>query len=195
VHLQARFGVSQRRACRVAGQHRSTQRRPLLVCAGEEARLRARLRRLAREHPRWGWRMAWRVLRREPAGPWSGVNHKRIRRLWREEGLRRPVRNRKRRRVAPEQAERLRAERPNQVWAIDFQFDETTNGRRVKLANIVDEHTREALAMRVGRSCTTDDLVEVLAGLVAGRGAPEHLRMDIHPEWCADGACGVRPAA
>jgi putative transposase len=89
------------------------------VCAGEEARLRARLRRIAREHPRWGWRMAWRVLRRERGGPWSGVNHKRIRRLWREEGLRRPARTRKRRRVAPEQAERLRAEHPNQVWAID----------------------------------------------------------------------------
>jgi putative transposase len=92
VQLQARFGVSQRRACRVAGQHRTTQRRPPPVCAGEEARLRARLRRIAREHPRWGWRMAWRVLRREPGGPWSGVNHKRIRRLWREEGLRCPAR-------------------------------------------------------------------------------------------------------
>jgi putative transposase len=129
--------------------------------------------------------MAWRVLRREPGGAWSGVNHKRIRRLWREEGLRRPARTRKRRRVAPEQAERLRAQRPNQVWAIDFQFDETADGRRLKLANIVDEHTREALAMRVGRTCTADDLVEVLAGLVAARGAPEHLRMDNGPELLA----------
>jgi putative transposase len=185
VHLQARFGVSQRRACRVAGQHRATQRRPLLAGADEEMRLRARLRRIAREHPRWGWRMAWRVLRREPGGPWSGVNHKRIRRLWRAEDLRRPARTRKRRRVMTEQAERLRAERPNQVWAIDFQFDETADGRRVKLANIVDEHTREALAMRVGRTCTADDLIEVLAGLVAVRGAPEHLRMDNGPELLA----------
>ena len=185
VHLQARFGVSQRRACRITGQHRTTQRRPVAVCPGEEARLRARLRRIAREHPRWGWRMAWRVLRREPGGQWSGVNHKRIRRLWREEGLRRPAGPRKRRRVAPEQAERLRAERPNQVWAIDFQFDETSDGRRLKLANIVDEHTREALAMRVARTCSADDLVEVLAGLVAGRGAPEHLRMDNGPELIA----------
>jgi len=64
--------------------------------------------------------MAWRVLRREPGGQWSGVNHKRIRRLWREEGLRRPARPRKRRRVAAGVTERLRAERPNQVWAIDF---------------------------------------------------------------------------
>ena len=103
--------------------------------------------------------MAWRVLRREPGQPWMGVNHKRIQRLWREEGLRRPVRTRKRRRVTPGTAERLHATHPNQVWAIDFQFDETADGRRLKLANIVDEHTREALAMRVGRRCSADDLV------------------------------------
>ena len=115
--------------------------------------------------------MAWRVLRREPEGPWSGVNHKRIRRSWREASLRRPVRSRKRRRVTPDQAERLRAERPNQVWAIDFQFDETSDGRRLKPANVVDEHTRQALAMRVGRTCTADDLIEVLARLAAVRGA------------------------
>jgi hypothetical protein len=138
----------------VAGQHRTTQRRPVLVCLDQETRLRARLRRLAREHPRWGWRMAWRVLGRELDGPWSGVNHQRIRRLWRGEGLGRPVRTRKRRRVAPEQAERLRAERPHQVWAIDFQFDHTTDARRLKLANIVQEHTRQALAMGVGRTGT-----------------------------------------
>jgi putative transposase len=114
-----------------------------------------------------------------------GVNHKRIRRLWREEGLRRPVQAGKRRRVTPDQTERLRAEHPNQVWAIDFQFDETADGRRLKLANIVDEHTREALAMRVGRTCTADDLIEVLAELLAVRGAPERLRMDNGPELIA----------
>jgi putative transposase len=108
-----------------------------------------------------------------------------IQRLWRGEGLRRPGRARKRRRVAPGTAERLRAERPNQVWAIDFQFDQISDGRRLKLANIVDEHTRQALAMRVGRTCTADDLVEVLAGLVAVRGAPEHLRADNGPELIA----------
>jgi putative transposase len=154
-------------------------------CPAAEARLRARLRQLARAHPRWGWRMAWRVLRREPGQPWSGVNHKRIRRLWREEGLRRPVRARKRRRITPAQPERLRAGRPNHVWAVDFQFDQTSDGRRLKLASIVDEHTREALAMRVGRTCTGDDLVEVLAELVAVRGAPQHLRADNGPELLA----------
>jgi putative transposase len=185
VHLQARFGVSQRRACRLAGQHRATQRRPRPVRLDHETQLRERLREIARRHPRWGWRMAWRVLRREPGQPWTGVNHKCIQRLWRDEGLRRPGRARKRRRVAPGTAVRLGAERPNQVWAIDFQFDQTSDGRRLKLANIVDEHTREALAMRVGRTCTADDLVEVLAGLVAVRGAPEYLRADNGPELIA----------
>jgi putative transposase len=143
--------------------------------------------------------MAWRVLRREPDGPWPGVNHKRIRRLWREEGLRRPARTRKRRRVTPDQTERLRAEHPNQVWAIDFQFDETADGRRLKILNIVDEHTREALAMHVGRRADADTVVAVLARLVGQRGAPKHLRMDNGPEliawalrdWCRVGGTGT----
>ena len=129
--------------------------------------------------------MVWRVLRREAGQPWTGINHKRVQRLWREEGLRRPVRTRKRRRVATGTAEQLRAERPNHVWAIDFEFDETVDGRRLKLANIVDEHTREALAMRVGRRCTADDLVNVLDDVVAERGAPAHLRADNGPELIA----------
>jgi putative transposase len=206
VVLRERFGVSERRACRVAGQHRATQRRPRPVRPDHEARLRKRLRELARAHPRWGWRMVWRVLRREACQPWTGINHKRVQRLWREEGLRRPVRTRKRRRVATGTAERLRAERPNHVWAIDFEFDETADGRRLKLANIVDEHTREALAMRVGRSCTADDLVNVLDDLVADRGAPAHLRADNGPEliawalreWCRlSGAqtCYIEPGS
>ena len=143
--------------------------------------------------------MAWRVLRREPDGPWSGVNHKRIRRLWREEGLRRPARTRKRRRVTPDQTERLRAEHPNQVWAIDFQFDETADGRRLKILNIVDEHTREALAMHVGRRADADTVVAVLDRLGGQRGAPKHLRMDNGPEliawalrdWCRLGGTGT----
>ena len=95
-------------------------------------------------------------------------------------------------------AELQRADRPNQVWAIDFQFDETADGRRLKLCNLVDEHTREALAMRVGRTCTADDVVAVLEGLVSRRGAPAHLRMDNGPElisWALRDYCrltGIR---
>jgi transposase InsO family protein len=129
--------------------------------------------------------MAYRLLRRDNTKAWTGVNHKRIQRLWRAEGLRRPVRTRKRRRVTAEDTERLRAERPNQLWALDFQFDETTDRRRLKSLHVVDEHTREALAMRVGRTCTSDEVVDVLIDLVAVRGAPEYLRMDNGPEMIA----------
>ena len=77
------------------------------------------------------------------------------------------------------------ATHPNHVWALDFQFDETADQRRLKLLNVVDEYTREALAMRVGRTCTADDVVATIESLVACRGAPEHLRMDNGPELVA----------
>ena len=145
--------------------------------------MRGRLREIAREHPRWGWKTAYAIVRREG---WQ-VNRKRIQRLWRQEGLKRPQFCRKRRRLGPTLTERMRASAPNQVWAIDFQFDETSDGRRLKLANIVDEFTREALAMRVGRSCDADQLVEVIEALVAQRGTPVYLRMDNGPELIAWG--------
>lgn len=125
-----------------------------------------------------GWRTArWPVT----AG---SVNRKRIQRLWREEGLPRPTRATKRRRL-PGTSQRLRAEHPNHVWAIDFQFDETEDGRRLKLTNVVDEHTREALEMRVARTATADDVVATLDKLVADHGAPKFLRMDNGPELIA----------
>jgi putative transposase len=179
--LVDRFGVSQRRACRVAGQHRSTQRLATRPRPAEEEKLRRRLREIARRHPRWGWKTAHSILRREG---WT-VNKKRTRRLWRDEGLRRPAPCKRKRTRPPGGGELLRAERPNHVWAIDFQFDETADRRRIKLLNIVDEHTREALAMRVGRTCDADQLVTVIEALVAERGAPEHLRMDNGPELVA----------
>ena len=129
--------------------------------------------------------MAYRLLRRDTTNPWTTVNHKRIQRLWRAEGLRRPVRTRKRRRTRTEDSQRLRAVHPNQVWAIDFQFDSTHDGRQLKSLHVVDEHTREALAMRVGRSCTADKVVETIDELVGLRGAPVHLRMDNGPEMIA----------
>jgi putative transposase len=180
VVLVERFGVSQRRACRVVGQHRTTQRRPRRSIPDEEAKIRRRLREIARKHTRWEWKTAHTILRREG----HTINKKRTRRLWREEGLRRPTPCKRKRRRLPG-GELLRAERPNQVWAIDFQFDETADYRRIKLCNIVDEFTREALAMRVARHCTADHLVDIIEGLVAERGAPEHLRMDNGPELIA----------
>jgi putative transposase len=139
--LQQVFGVSQRWACRLVGQHRSTQRHQPAEPDRDRA-LREQLRRLSRAHPRWGYRRAHAVLREQG---WT-VNRKAIQRLWREEGLRVPIQRRKRQRLGMStcSAERLAAEQPDHVWALDYQFDQTEDGRRLKLLNIVDEHTREA---------------------------------------------------
>jgi putative transposase len=125
------------------------------------------------------------------------VNRKAVQRLWREEGLRVPARRRQHQRLGSSTcpADRLAAEHPNHVWALDYQFDQTTDSRRLKLLNIVDEHTREALTSQVDRRIDADTTVAALDRLVAERGRPPRcIRCDIHPEWCADGACGVRPA-
>ncbi len=113
------------------------------------------------------------------------MNRKRIQRLWREQGLRVPAKARKRRRLGTstaEEAKRLTAERPNHVWALDFQVDQTADGRALRLLNVVDEFTREALAMDCERSITADRTVAVLERLVAERGtAPANIRCDPGP--------------
>jgi putative transposase len=121
------------------------------------------------------------------------VNHKRLQRLWREEGLRVPQRRRRKRVGASAAAEIEVAAAPNRVWAVDFQFDATTDGRPVKIASIVDEHTRECLGGLVERSITAGDLIDELDRLAAHRGYPAVLRCDNGPELAcaamADWAC------
>jgi putative transposase len=177
-----RLGVSERWACQVAGQHRSTQRYEPKA-AEDDAALRAALRKISEAKPRWGYRRAHARLIEEG---WS-VNKKRVQRLWRDEGLRVPRRKRKRARVGDNRdAKRLRAERPDHVWALDFQTDETADGRQIRVLNVVDEFTREALASEVARSITAEDTVALLERLVAERGtAPEHIRCDNGPELIA----------
>jgi putative transposase len=195
--LVERLGLSERRACQITGQHRSTQRHKRVGGDRDDA-VRERLRKLSAEHPRWGYRLAWGALREEG---WK-ANRKKIQRLWREEGLRVPQRKRKRRRLGDSvlPAKRLRAERPDHVWAIDFQFDTTTDGRTLKLLHVVDEHTRETLAIRVARSIDADHTIRVLDQVVRERGRkPELLRMDNGPEmtanalrdWCRFGKTGT----
>ena len=178
--LQARFGVSQRRACAVVGQHRSTQRRAKAPPGAAEQQLREHLRDFARCHPRLGWRKAHAVAHREGLV----TNPKRTRRIWRDEGLQRPPQRRaKRRRLSDGTAARLRARCPNDVWALDFQFDETADLRRIKLLNVVDEFTRKALAVDAAHRIDSDGVVATVERLVASRGA--HLRMDNGPELTA----------
>ena len=181
-HLQRELEMSERRACLVVGESRSTQRYEPRADV-EEDRLRHELRQISRERPRAGYRMAARCLRRTG---WR-VNDKRVHRLWREEGLRVPQRSHKRRRLggADHGSQRLRASRPNEVWSYDFIQDRTMDGRRLKILVVVDEHTRECLALELGRRLSADDVKAVLARLVAERGAPVYLRSDNGPEFVA----------
>ena len=176
--LRDRFGVSERRACLLTSQHRSSQRyrRRLLP---EEALLRERLQLLARRHPRYGYRRIHAILRREG---WA-CNRKRVQRLWRDEGLRLPARP-KRRRRGPRMPGHLSAAAPNEVWAIDFVSDRTADGRPIKILTVTDEHTREALATPAARRMGADDTVSVLERIVERRGrAPKMIRCDNGPEF------------
>ncbi|BBY56593.1 integrase [Mycolicibacillus koreensis] len=180
--LRERFGVSERRACAVVGIHRSTMRLQPPPISGEEAELRAWLRTFSTERPRWGWRRAAEMARR--AG-WQ-VNNKRVRRLWCDEGLRVPQRRTKKRLTGiGVTVGAMSPIRPNVIWAIDFQFDTTADGRTLKLLNVIDEFTREALAIHVDRSINADGVVDVLDRLAGQHGAPHYVRFDNGPEFIA----------
>ena len=180
--LRDRFGVSERRACTVVGIHRSTMRLRPPPITTEEAELRVWLRRFSTDRPRWGWRRAAKMARR--AG-WQ-VNNKRIRRLWREEGLRVPQRRKKKRLTGIGVAVGAMSPiRPNVIWAMDFQFDTTADGRTVKMLNVIDEFTREALAIKVDRAIDADGVVDVLDRLALKHGAPHYVRFDNGPEFVA----------
>lgn len=138
---------------------------------------------LAALHPRYGYRRVTALLRREG---WR-VNRKRVHRIWRREGLRVPVRQRKRRRLGAEEnaCQRRRAEAKNQVWSYDFVMDQTEDGRRLKMLPVVDEHTRECLTIEVARHFTAQDVVRTLDRLFKERGAPQFIRSDNGPEFVA----------
>lgn len=181
-HLQEALELSERRACKVVGQPRSTQRYDVPPDT-EEDRLREHLREISRQRPRAGYRMAARCLRRTG---WQ-VNDKRVQRLWREEGLRVTRKQRKRRRLGNSEqgSQRLRAEHVNQVWGYDFVQDRTRDGRKLKILCVVDEYTRECLAIHVARRIRAQDVIGVIERLVAERGAPGYLRSDNGPEFIA----------
>jgi transposase InsO family protein len=185
--VAASLGVSERFACRVLGQHRSTQqKRPR--GAGDEAALTADIIELARRYGRYGYRRITALLR--DAG-WA-VNHKRVERIWRREGLKVPQRQPKRGRLwlADGSCIRLRPERVNHVWAYDFVEDRTGDGRKFRMLCVVDEFTREALAIRVARKLSSMDVIDVLADLFIARGIPAHIRSDQGPEFVADAVKG-----
>ena len=174
--------LSQRRVCKALGVGRSLVRYRARL-PGKDRELVARMRELATAHPRYGYRRVAALLRAEG---WR-VNDKRVRRLWRHEGLKIPRKVKKKRRLGHDGngRTRRRATRPNEVWSYDFIFDQTADGRRLKVLPVVDEYTRECVAMLVGRRLTAKDVIRALQAAARGRGMPGHLRSDNGPEFIA----------
>jgi transposase InsO family protein len=186
-HVTAKLDVSERFACRVLKQHRATQRK-VARAADDEAALTADIIALTKQFGRYGYRRITALLRAEG---WR-VNHKRVERIWRREGLRVPPRQPKRGRLwlTDGSCVRLRPETPNHVWAYDFVEDRTRDGRKFRMLCVVDEFTRECLAIRVGRKLGAVDVIDTLADLFIARGTPVHIRSDNGGEFTADAVRG-----
>ena len=169
------------------GQHRSTQRKAPTV-PDDEAALRDEIVALAKLYGRYGYRRVTALLR---VAGWC-TNHKRVERIWRQEGLKVPPRQPKRGRLWLNDGScvRLRPERPNHVWAYDFVENRTRDGRKFRMLCVVDEFTREALAIRVARKLGSVEVIDVLADLFIARGVPAHIRSDNGPEFVAKAVKG-----
>ncbi|HAW30929.1 MAG TPA: IS3 family transposase [Planctomycetaceae bacterium] len=174
--------VSERRACRVLGQPRSTQRRePYLP--DDEPRLVKRMIELATQYGRYGYRTIWGILCLEG---WK-VNHKRIERLWRREGLKIPKKQPKRRRLWLNDGScvRLRPRYKDHVWSYDFVQDRTSDSRSFRMLVIMDEYSRECLSIDVARRLNSEDVLERLSDLFIQRGTPDYIRSDNGAEFTA----------
>ena len=184
-YLMRRHPISERRACKLVSQHRSTQR----YRAPEpefELRLVERMNELAVRHPRYGYRRVWALLR----GEGFEVNKKRVERLWRREGHKVPPQRRSRQKKnlgdrmnAPWN---LAASRPNQIWSYDFVAARSVDGRPLRILNTVDEYTRRCLGFHVARSIGATDVARELKRLIDLHGPPEILRSDNGREFTAE---------
>jgi putative transposase len=166
----------------VLGQHRSTQRHTVKTADDEKALIK-RIVELAEQYGRYGYRMITGFLKEEG----FRVNHKRVERIWRQEGLKVPKKQPKRKRLWLHDGSciRLRAARRNHVWSYDIVFERTHDGRALRILTIIDEFTRESLAIRVSRRLTSQNVIEQLAELFITKGIPEHIRSDNGPEFTA----------
>jgi len=180
--VQTRFGVPERRACRVLGAARTTQRREPSI-KDDEPKLVARIVELASRFGRYGYRRITGLLRLEG---WR-VNFKRVHRIWRREGLKVPEKQPKRSRLWLNDGScvRLRPEHKDHVWSYDFVHDRTRDGRPLKILTVIDEYTRECLAIRVNRVLRSEHVLEVLSELFVERGVPQYIRSDNGPEFTA----------
>jgi putative transposase len=194
-YLTETYQISQRRASRVLGRSRSTLRyRPADRSA--EQPLVKEIRRLARQHKRWGYRRVHALLRRDG---WE-VNLKCVLRLWRQLGLKRPVRRKKARKLGPKPGSsanscvKTPARFKDDVWCYDFVADRTSDGGSLKWLTLVDEYTRECLALHVDRSLSGADVRRVLGRVMGRRGAPGRIRSDNGSEFVCEALSGWLPS-
>ena len=181
-HVSEKLGVSERRACAVIKQPRSTQRREPVRRNDEDA-LTGAIIRLAGEYGRYGYRRITALLHAEG---WH-VNHKRVARIWRREGLKVPMKQPKRGRLWLNDGSiiRLRPSWKNHVWAYDFVHDRTKDGRAFRMLTVIDEYSRECLAIVTKRKLKSGDVLEALEELFIKHGMPDHIRSDNGAEFTA----------
>ena len=181
-HVKGQLGHSERRICRALGVARSTIRY-VPQPREDESALNAAVTRLAAQYGRYGYRRVHALLIREG---WQ-VSHARVMRIWRQEGLKVPYKQPKRRRLWLNDGSciRLSPRHRNHVWSWDFVFDRTRDGRTLKLMVVMDEFTRRCLAIHVARRIRAKEALEVFAELMARHGVPEHVRSDNGPEMVA----------
>ena len=172
--------ISERRICKAIGLPRATKRYRLLV-KDDEPRLTSRITELGKQYGRYGYRRITALLKREG---WR-VNHKRVEKIWRREGLKVPKKQPKRKRLWLNDGScvRLRPTHPNHVWSYDFMLDRTRDGRPLRILTMVDEYTRECLAIDVSRHSNSMAVIERLFELFMFRGTPEYIRSDNGPEF------------
>jgi len=183
LQVSQKLAVSERRACKVLEQPRATQRRNLLPPSDEE-QLTGNIIDLATKYGRYGYRRITALLNNNHG--WR-VNHKRVERIWRKEGLKVPKKQPKRSRLwlGDGSCIRLRPEYKDHVWSYDFMIDRTADGKAFKILNIIDEYTRECLAILVARRIRNQDVIDLLFHLFIFRATPEYIRSDNGPEFTA----------
>jgi len=181
-HVRQKLDISERRTCRIIGLARSTLQYKAAPKYDEDA-LRLALIRLAKQYARYGYRKIAKLLRIEG---WH-INHKKVERLWREEGLQLPHRHKRRKRLYHKDSSviRLRPTHPNHIWSIDFVHDKLSNGRSYKMLTVLDEYTRQALCVAVRLTMSSADVLEAVYPLLLQHGKPEYIRSDNGPEFIA----------
>ena len=184
LQVSHKLAVSERRACKVLEQARATQRRSLSPPPDEKLLIEDIIA-LAAKYGRYGYRRITALLNNNEHG-WK-VNHKRVEKIWRQEGLKVPKKQPKRGRLWLNDGScvRLRPEYKDHVWSYDFMIDRTADGRAFKILNIIDEYTRECLAILIARKINNQDVIDLLFYLFIFREIPSHIRSDNGPEFTA----------